>query len=103
MNWNTTIRFPLDGYSPNATSRNDELNVRFAAQQINNRDILYKLLTVYQPFNQWSNKANGGKIGNIETLHDGIHNSFGLGHIGIVEVSAFGEYISVCLPKLGNI
>lgn len=51
--------------------------------------MLYKLLTIYQPFNEWSNKANGGKIGNLETLHDGIHNSFGLGHMGIVEVSAF--------------
>lgn len=51
--------------------------------------MLYKLLTIYQPFNEWSNKANGGKIGNLETLHDGIHNSFGLGNMGIVEVSAF--------------
>ncbi|KAF2020511.1 Di-copper centre-containing protein [Aaosphaeria arxii CBS 175.79] len=89
LNWNTTIRYPSDGYSPTAVSRNDELSERIGAQQVNNRDTLYKLLTVYQPFNQWSNKANGGKIGSIETLHDGIHNTFGLGHVGIVEVSAF--------------
>jgi hypothetical protein len=44
---------------------------------------------MYQPFNQVSNKANGGTIGNFETLHDGLHNVFGLGHMGIVEVSAF--------------
>lgn len=62
---------------------------RIGAQQTNNRDMLYKLLTVYQEFNEWSNKANGGTIGNVETLHDGIHNSFGLGNMGIVEVSAF--------------
>lgn len=51
--------------------------------------MLYKLLTTYQPFNQVSNKANGGTIGNFETLHDGLHNVFGLGHMGIVEASAF--------------
>ncbi|KAF2709225.1 Di-copper centre-containing protein [Pleomassaria siparia CBS 279.74] len=87
--WNSTIRYPANGYATNATSRNDEVNARIGAQQVNNRDMLYKLLTVYQPFNEWSNKANGGKIGNIETLHDGIHNSFGLGNMGIIEVSAF--------------
>ncbi|KAF2866880.1 common central domain of tyrosinase-domain-containing protein [Massariosphaeria phaeospora] len=88
-NWETTIRYPLDGYAVHATSRNDELNERIGAQQTNNRDFLYKILTMYQPFNEWSTKANGGKIGNMETLHDGVHNTFGLGHIGIVEVSAF--------------
>jgi tyrosinase len=51
--------------------------------------MVYKLLTTYQPFNQVSNKANGGTIGNFETLHDGVHNVFGLGHMGIIEVSAF--------------
>ncbi|KAJ4324495.1 hypothetical protein N0V94_001235 [Neodidymelliopsis sp. IMI 364377] len=88
-NWNHTIRFPIDGYAINATSRNDAANERIGKQQPNNRDMLYKLLTMYQPFNQVSNKANGGTIGNFETLHDGIHNVFGLGHMGIVEVSAF--------------
>ncbi|KAF2471888.1 Di-copper centre-containing protein, partial [Lindgomyces ingoldianus] len=87
--WKTTIRYPADGYAANATSRNDDANTRIEAQQPSNRDMLYKLLTIYQPFNEWSNKGNGGKIGNLETLHDGIHNSFGLGHMGIVEVSAF--------------
>ena len=51
--------------------------------------MLYKLLTIYQPFSQVSNKANGGTIGNFETLHDGLHNAFGLGNMGIIEVSAF--------------
>ena len=51
--------------------------------------MLYKLLTTYQPFSQVSNKANGGKFGNFETLHDGLQTVFGLGHMGIVEVSAF--------------
>lgn len=51
--------------------------------------MLYKLLTIPQPFNEWSNKASGGIIGNVETLHDGIHNAFGLGHMGIPEVAAF--------------
>ncbi|KAJ4361450.1 hypothetical protein N0V95_001867 [Ascochyta clinopodiicola] len=88
-NWNHTIRFPIDGFALNATSRNDAANERISKQQPNNRDMLYKLLTMYQPFNQVSNKANGGTIGNFETLHDGLHNSFGLGHMGIVEVSAF--------------
>lgn len=88
-NWNHTMRFPLDGFALNATSRNDAANDRIGKQQPNNRDMLYKLLTMYQPFNQVSNKANGGTIGNFETLHDGLHNSFGLGHMGIVEVSAF--------------
>lgn len=88
-NWNHTIRFPVDGFAINATSRNDAANERIGKQQPNNRDMLYKLLTMYQPFNQVSNKANGGTIGNFETLHDGLHNVFGLGHMGIVEVSAF--------------
>jgi tyrosinase len=65
------------------------VNARIGKQQPNLRDMLYKLLTTYQPFNQVSNKANGGTIGNFETLHDGLHNVFGLGHMGIVEVSAF--------------
>ncbi|KAH6633327.1 common central domain of tyrosinase-domain-containing protein [Boeremia exigua] len=88
-NWNHTMRFPLDSFALNATSRNDAANDRIGRQQPNNRDMLYKLLTMYQPFNQVSNKANGGIIGNFETLHDGLHNAFGLGHMGIVEVSAF--------------
>ncbi|PVI01667.1 Di-copper centre-containing protein [Periconia macrospinosa] len=88
-NWNTTIRSPLDGYSANATSRNDESNSRITTAQPNNRDTLYKLLTVHQPWNQWSTKANGGTIGSVETLHDGVHNTFGLGNMGIVEMSAF--------------
>ncbi|KAL6707713.1 hypothetical protein ACN47E_003834 [Coniothyrium glycines] len=88
-NWNHTIRLPLDGYAANATSRDDVVNVRVGKQQPNLRDMLYKLLTIYQPFNEVSNKANGGSIGNFETLHDGLHNVFGLGHMGIVEVSAF--------------
>jgi tyrosinase len=88
-NWNHTIRFPEDGYAINATSRNDVANERISKQQPNNRDMLYKLLTMWQPYNQVSNKANGGTIGNFETLHDGLHNVFGLGHMGIVEVSAF--------------
>ncbi|KAH8725083.1 common central domain of tyrosinase-domain-containing protein [Phaeosphaeriaceae sp. PMI808] len=88
-NWNHTIRYPLDGFAINATSRDDDVNARVGKQQPNLRDMLYKLLTIYQPFNQVSNKANGGSIGNFETLHDGLHNVFGLGHMGIVEVSAF--------------
>jgi tyrosinase len=88
-NWNHTIRYPLDPYAANATSRNSDVNARVGKQQPNLRDMLYKLLTTYQPFSQVSNKANGGKIGNFETLHDGLHNVFGLGHMGIVEVSAF--------------
>ncbi|KAF1363250.1 Di-copper centre-containing protein, partial [Lizonia empirigonia] len=88
-NWNHTIRFPVDGFALNATSRNDAANTRISKQQPNNRDMLYKLLTMYQPFNQVSNKANGGTIGNFETLHDSLHNAFGLGHMGIIEVSAF--------------
>jgi tyrosinase len=88
-NWNHTIRYPLDPHAANATSRNSDVNARVGKQQPNLRDMLYKLLTTYQPFSQVSNKANGGKIGNFETLHDGLHNVFGLGHMGIVEVSAF--------------
>ncbi|KAJ4402860.1 hypothetical protein N0V91_006932 [Didymella pomorum] len=88
-NWNHTIRFPVDGFALNATSRNEAANERIGKQQPNNRDMLYKLLTMYQTYNQVSNKANGGTIGNFETLHDGLHNVFGLGHMGIVEVSAF--------------
>ncbi|KAH4131075.1 tyrosinase [Parastagonospora nodorum] len=87
--WEHTIRYPLDPHSANATSRNDEINVRLSKQQPNLRDMVYKLLTTYQPFNEVSNKANGGTIGNFETLHDGVHNVFGLGHMGIIEVSAF--------------
>ncbi|RYO37438.1 hypothetical protein AA0113_g11418 [Alternaria arborescens] len=87
--WNHTIRYPLDPHAANATSRNSDVNARVGKQQPNLRDMLYKLLTTYQPFSQVSNKANGGKIGNFETLHDGLHNVFGLGHMGIVEVSAF--------------
>jgi tyrosinase len=87
--WNHTIRYPLDGFAVNATSRNDEVNERIVKQQPNLRDMLYKLLTTYQPFNEVSNKANGGKIGNFETLHDGLHSVFGLGHMGIIEVAAF--------------
>lgn len=74
----------------NATSRNDEVNKRIGKQQPNLRDMLYKLLTTYQPFQQVSNKANGGSIGNFETLHDGLHTAFGIGsNMGIVEASAF--------------
>ncbi|RAR16566.1 di-copper centre-containing protein [Stemphylium lycopersici] len=87
--WNRTLRYPLHPYAANATSRNEEVNVRVGKQQPNLRDMLYKLLTTYQPFSKVSNKANGGTIGNFETLHDGLHNAFGLGHMGIVEVSAF--------------
>jgi tyrosinase len=87
--WNRTIRYPENPYVINATSRNDDVNVRIGKQQPSLRDMLYKLLTTYQPFMQFSNKASGGTIGNIETLHDGLHNAFGLGHMGIIEMSAF--------------
>jgi tyrosinase len=73
----------------NATSRDDDVNAIIVKQQPNLRDMLYKLLTTYQSFNQVSNKASGGTIGNFETLHDGIHSVFGLGHMGIIEVAAF--------------
>jgi tyrosinase len=88
-NWNHTIRSPTDAFAANATSREDAANNRISKQQPNNRDMLYKLLTTYQPFNNVSTKANGGSVGNLETLHDGIHNSFGLGNMGIIEMSAF--------------
>lgn len=89
-NWNHTIRDPENAFVANATSRNDEVNKRLGKQQPNLRDMLYKLLTTYQPFNQVSNKANGGSIGNFETLHDGLHTAFGIGsNMGIVEASAF--------------
>ncbi|KAF2116452.1 common central domain of tyrosinase-domain-containing protein [Lophiotrema nucula] len=87
--WDQTVRLPKDQNAEVTTSDNDQVEDRIAKQQVNNRDMVYKLLTVWQPFNEWSNKANGGKIGNLETLHDGIHNSFGIGHMGIIEVSAF--------------
>ncbi|EDU40857.1 tyrosinase [Pyrenophora tritici-repentis Pt-1C-BFP] len=87
--WGHTIRYPLHPYAVNATSRDVEVNVRVGKQQPSLRDMLYKLLTIYQPFSQVSNKASGGTIGNVETLHDGLHNVFGLGHMGVVEVSAF--------------
>ncbi|CAE6995327.1 hypothetical protein P3342_000092 [Pyrenophora teres f. teres] len=87
--WGHTIRYPLHPYALNATSRDIEVNVRVGKQQPNLRDMLYKLLTIYQPFSQVSNKASGGTIGNFETLHDGLHSVFGLGHMGVVEVSAF--------------
>ena len=88
-NWNHTIRSPTDAFAANATSREDAANNRISKQQPNNRDMLYRLLTTYQPFNNVSTKATGGSIGNLETLHDGIHNSFGLGNMGIIEMSAF--------------
>ncbi|KAH7396791.1 hypothetical protein DE146DRAFT_763956 [Phaeosphaeria sp. MPI-PUGE-AT-0046c] len=89
-NWNHTIRDPENAFVANATSRNDEVNKRLGKQQPNLRNMLYKLLTTYQPFNQVSNKANGGSIGNFETLHDGLHTAFGIGsNMGIVEASAF--------------
>jgi tyrosinase len=88
-NWNSTIRLPDNGFDEHTVSRNDEVNERVTKSQPTNRDSLYKLLTVYQPFNQWTTKANGGDIGNMETLHDNMHNVFGLGNMGIVEVAAF--------------
>jgi tyrosinase len=86
--WKTTIKDPVDGFASNATSRNDEVNKRITVQQISNSDMVYKLLTVFQPFNEWSTKSGRDRIGNVETLHDGIHNSFGLGHMGLIETSA---------------
>ncbi|EUC44489.1 hypothetical protein COCMIDRAFT_98124 [Bipolaris oryzae ATCC 44560] len=87
--WNHTIRYPLNPYFANATSRDDDVNVVIGKQQDSIRDTVYKLLTTYQPYNQVSNRANGGSIGNFESVHDGVHNVFGLGHMGITEVSAF--------------
>lgn len=87
--WNHTIRYPLNPYFANATSRDDDVNVVIGKQQDSIRDTIYKLLTTYQPYNQVSNRANGGSIGNFESVHDGVHNVFGLGHMGITEVSAF--------------
>ncbi|KAJ6283161.1 common central domain of tyrosinase-domain-containing protein [Bipolaris maydis] len=87
--WNHTIRYPLNPYFANATSRDDDVNVVIGKQQDSIRNTVYKLLTTYQPYNQVSNRANGGSIGNFESVHDGVHNVFGLGHMGIIEVSAF--------------
>jgi tyrosinase len=100
------MRYPANGYAFNATSRNNEANNRIAAQQVNNRDMLYKLFTVYEPFDQWSKKANWGKIGNIETLYDDVHSSSGLDNMGIVEVSAsdpvFWFHHARACPGCGN-
>ncbi|KAK7186486.1 hypothetical protein PSPO01_07443 [Paraphaeosphaeria sporulosa] len=87
--WNTTIRLPENGTSPTATSRNDVANERATTAQPGNRDTLYKLLTTYQSFNEWSNAAGGSEIGNIEVLHNSFHNMFGMGSMGIVEASAY--------------
>lgn len=89
MNWNTTIRLPENGTAVDATSRNDLANERCMKSQPNTRDMLYKILTTWQPFNEWSTVAGGGKIGNVEMLHNGFHNMFGMGDMGIIETSAF--------------
>ncbi|KAF1977325.1 Di-copper centre-containing protein [Bimuria novae-zelandiae CBS 107.79] len=89
MYWNTTIRLPDNGTSITAMSRNDLANKRATIAQPDNRDSLYKLLTTYQTFNQWSSAAGGSEIGSVEVLHNGMHNMFGMGNMGIVEASAY--------------
>ncbi|KAL1594588.1 hypothetical protein SLS60_010349 [Paraconiothyrium brasiliense] len=87
--WNTTIRLPENGTSPDATSRNDVANERATTAQPDNRDTLYKLLTTYQTFNEWSSAAGGSELGSVEVLHNSFHNMFGMGNMGIVEASAY--------------
>lgn len=83
------MRLPDNGTSITASSRNDLANERATAAQPDNRDSLYQLMTTYQSFNEWASSAGGSEIGSVEVLHNNFHNMFGMGNMGILEVSAY--------------
>lgn len=89
--WNRTIHLPSP---PDSTDPIDDLatahnrvdgNLGYA------RDSIYKLFKSYQRFNQFSNQAPGFNIsiGNLETVHGSIHDSFLNGHFQFPVTSAF--------------
>ncbi|CAI6340671.1 unnamed protein product [Periconia digitata] len=89
--WEQIIHYPDD---PSSTNPND--NLTGLHQTLNNnlgfaRDGIYKLFTNYLPFNRFSNQGPGSdvNIGNLETVHGSIHDSFRDGHLQFPLTAAF--------------
>jgi tyrosinase len=89
--WDHTIHLPDPA---NSTSPADNIDLALARIDGNlgfARDGIYKLFKSYQAFNQFSNQAPGFNIsiGNLETVHGSIHDSFQNGHMQFPTTSAF--------------
>lgn len=89
--WEQIIHYPDD-----RTSTNPNDNLTGLHQTLNNnlgfaRDGIYKLFTNYLPFNRFSNQGPGAdvNIGNLETVHGSIHDSFRDGHLQFPVTAAF--------------
>ena len=86
--WPTTIR-GAQSSSANAVSDNAAVETTFEEEFDGYQSQLYSLFIQYQGFTQFSNEGSGGNIGNIESIHDLIHSSFGNSHMAVVPVAAF--------------
>ncbi|KAF2019200.1 Di-copper centre-containing protein [Aaosphaeria arxii CBS 175.79] len=54
------------------------------------RETFYQIITQWQTYNQFSNHGSESSIlGNIESIHDMVHGSFGFAHMGFPSVAAF--------------
>ncbi|KAF2840525.1 Di-copper centre-containing protein [Patellaria atrata CBS 101060] len=86
--WKTTLRQPSSS-TASAVSNDAALEKELKGNLNYNRAQLYKLFTQTQKYQTFSNKASGGSIGNLESLHDNIHSAFGSGHMGWPPAAAF--------------
>ncbi|KAF2755505.1 Di-copper centre-containing protein [Pseudovirgaria hyperparasitica] len=88
--WDHTVRNPADVNNVQSPSNNGEAESKLQQGHANRRSSLYNILTQHQTFNQFSNHGTGNSpIGNLETIHDGVHQVFGEGHMQYLTVSAF--------------
>jgi tyrosinase len=88
--WTYTCRGVSDLNNPNTPSNNGVAQSNLANDMNNRRSTLYQILTQYQSYNLFSNHGSGNSpVGNLESIHDGIHAAFGQSHMLYLTVSAF--------------
>ncbi|KAF2462108.1 hypothetical protein BDY21DRAFT_389512 [Lineolata rhizophorae] len=87
--WPTTVRRPTSPFGANSTSANGEVNADLTGNQESIRRSLFRLFVEPLTFQQFSNKAGGSEVGNLESIHDIIHVSFAAGHMAWIAASSF--------------
>lgn len=89
--WNHTFRLPNPAESLDPVDNKAGILDVLDGNLANARDGLFKILKSYQSFNRFSNSMSGYdiKIGNLENVHNTIHNSFRWGHMYFSTVASF--------------
>jgi tyrosinase len=82
-------QFP-SGWSQDTTVRGDTVESNLQSWMPDTKRTLYQILTQWQTYNEFSNHGSEGSfIGNLESIHDTIHVTFGFAHMSDPSVAAF--------------